>query len=117
MLHKINQLNFSENIVLQDKYIQSFKPWWNRSREEEYEIGVKKSVYVTKLMQDLNITDFLDQMVVKEYVCLSVHPFVQPPQIGSIWRRLLQIGSNKWYFKKDGIISLPKQTKFLTGPN
>jgi len=57
---------FSENIVFQDKYIQSFTPWWNRGREEAYDIAVKKSVYINKMVEDLNIKNPVEMFYLRE---------------------------------------------------
>ncbi|XP_053382363.1 peroxisomal acyl-coenzyme A oxidase 1-like [Mercenaria mercenaria] len=62
----VKRRRYLQKIVLEDKYLTSFPPWWNRDRNAQYDIGVKKNVYFTKLIQDLNITDFAEQFYLKE---------------------------------------------------
>ena len=52
--------------MFQDKYMNSFKPWWNRTRVEQYETAVRKTAYMNKLIKELNITDFMEQVYLKE---------------------------------------------------
>ncbi|XP_060608673.1 peroxisomal acyl-coenzyme A oxidase 1-like [Ruditapes philippinarum] len=62
----VRRRRFLQNLIFQDKYIKSFTPWWNRGREEHYDIAVKKSVYLNKLVQDLNITNNVEQFYIRE---------------------------------------------------
>ena len=57
---------FTENVVFQDKYLQSFKPWYNQTRLEEYDTGVKKNVYLNKLIKDMGISSGNEMFYLRE---------------------------------------------------
>ena len=57
---------FTENVVFQDKYLQSFKPWVNRTRQDEYDTGVKKNVYLNKLIKDMDIANGQEMFFLRE---------------------------------------------------
>ncbi|KAL4217668.1 Peroxisomal acyl-coenzyme A oxidase 1 [Mactra antiquata] len=57
---------YLQNLIFQDKYLQSFPPWWNNEREDHYDIAVKKAVYVNKLIKELNIPYGSEQFYVRE---------------------------------------------------
>ncbi|XP_053382345.1 peroxisomal acyl-coenzyme A oxidase 1-like isoform X2 [Mercenaria mercenaria] len=62
----VRRRRYLQNIIFQDKYINSFTPWWNRERDESYDTAVKKSVYINKLLRDLNITNGVEQFYIRE---------------------------------------------------
>ncbi|XP_060603923.1 peroxisomal acyl-coenzyme A oxidase 1-like, partial [Ruditapes philippinarum] len=62
----VQRRRYLQNVIFDDKYMNSFKPWWNRSRIEQYETAIKKGAYMNKLIKDLNITEFLEQSYLKE---------------------------------------------------
>ncbi|KAL3888960.1 hypothetical protein ACJMK2_001319 [Sinanodonta woodiana] len=62
----VRRRRYLQNIIFNDKYLSSFKPWAYRTREEEYEIGLAKNVYLNKLMNDLNITNAYEQFFIRE---------------------------------------------------
>ncbi|XP_053381781.1 peroxisomal acyl-coenzyme A oxidase 1-like [Mercenaria mercenaria] len=62
----VRRRRYLQNIIFEDKYLNSFSPWWNRTRVEEYDTSIKKNAYLYKLMQDLNITDIIEQAYINE---------------------------------------------------
>ncbi|KAL4217914.1 Peroxisomal acyl-coenzyme A oxidase 1 [Mactra antiquata] len=68
---KLRRRRYLQNIVFQDKYLQSFKPWWNRTRNEKYETGLKKTAYLDKLKSDLNITDRAEEYYITQAAASS----------------------------------------------
>ncbi|XP_053382348.1 peroxisomal acyl-coenzyme A oxidase 1-like [Mercenaria mercenaria] len=62
----VRRRRYLQNIIFEDKYLNSFPPWWNRTRVQQYDTAIKKNVYLNKLMQDLNITEFTEQAFISE---------------------------------------------------
>ncbi|KAL4235299.1 Peroxisomal acyl-coenzyme A oxidase 1 [Mactra antiquata] len=53
---RVDRRRFVQNLVFQDEYLNSFKPWWNREREESYDTCVKRSIYLQQFMDKHGIT-------------------------------------------------------------
>ncbi|XP_052765412.1 peroxisomal acyl-coenzyme A oxidase 1-like [Mya arenaria] len=83
----VRRKRYLQNIVFQDKSMQSFPPWWNRDRETLYDVGIKKSIYMIKLIKQLNIKDLSDifyirgALVSHENFPLGIHESMFMPTI------------------------------------
>ncbi|WAR16388.1 ACOX1-like protein [Mya arenaria] len=39
----VRRRRYLQNLAIQDRYLQSFPPWWNMDRETQYDVAVKKA--------------------------------------------------------------------------
>ncbi|XP_052764216.1 peroxisomal acyl-coenzyme A oxidase 1-like isoform X2 [Mya arenaria] len=62
----VRRRRYLQNLAIQDRYLQSFPPWWNMDRETQYDVAVKKSVYLNSLVQKLNLKNGAEMFYLKE---------------------------------------------------
>ncbi|KAH3748665.1 hypothetical protein DPMN_183113 [Dreissena polymorpha] len=62
----VKRRRYLQNIAIQDPYLKSLTPWWNRDRETHYDIALKKAVYLNQLMEKMNITAPIDMFILRE---------------------------------------------------
>ncbi|XP_021356144.1 peroxisomal acyl-coenzyme A oxidase 1-like, partial [Mizuhopecten yessoensis] len=63
---RVRRRRYMQNIALQDPVIKDSKPWAFRTREEEYELSLRKQLHVLQRQKDLGITDEFDKFYYNE---------------------------------------------------
>jgi len=62
---KLRRRRYLQNLVLHDKYLQSLPKTWNWGREMAYDIGVKKSIYLHRWLNELGILNEAERNTVR----------------------------------------------------
>ncbi|OWF46410.1 peroxisomal acyl-coenzyme A oxidase 1-like [Mizuhopecten yessoensis] len=63
---RVRRRRYMQNIALQDPVMKDSKPWAFRTREEEYELSLRKQLHVLQRQKDLGITDEFDKFYYNE---------------------------------------------------
>ncbi|XP_076083780.1 peroxisomal acyl-coenzyme A oxidase 1-like isoform X1 [Mytilus galloprovincialis] len=68
---RLKRKRFLQNIAIQDPFFKKQKSWSFCSVEEQYDMGLSKSIYIQKKLQEMGITDMQEAFYYRE--CAAAH--------------------------------------------